>query len=83
MEVVDRGDVDGDPTKLIEGTSGDIQVRQIVLIMSVQDSGDIPGDGAVVVLLADVCLCVRVLKASAEKKGRLVSKDSEATQTEG
>ena len=38
MEVLNRGDVHGDPTKRIQGQSGDIQVRNKVLIMRARDS---------------------------------------------
>ena len=47
MEVVNRGEGDGDPTNLIQGQSGDIQVRHILLILSARDLGDIPGGGAI------------------------------------
>ena len=45
MEVVNRGDVHGDPTKRFRGHSGDKQVRHKVLVLSARHSGDTPGDG--------------------------------------
>ena len=54
---VNRGDVHGDPTKRIQGQSGDTQVRHARhrlahkgLIMSARDSRDKPGDGAMISL---------------------------------